>query len=186
MASNFNDGETKPCCYSNSRALCPWSQRGAAVGFGEQAERRRLWTSGWPWEPLPTILGWGPGEEQGGLVALLDKGYGPPRAGVQLRAGQWDRLAQYWASAQNGGWSSSVMESRSEWGDVKMESRPDGPVQNGEPSDSAVVLPSVGVQIRLGVHPIQNRGPFQNGGGVVSVGVQLRLGDVQLRAGDPS
>lgn len=86
------------------------------------------------------------------------------------------------------------MESRSEWGDVKMESRPDGPVQNGEPSDSAVVLPSVGVQLRLGDHPIQNRGPFQNGGGAVSVGVQLRLGDVpaqsrgisQPRVGGPS
>lgn len=43
MASNPNDGEDEPCCYSNfPGTLCPSSQGRAAVGFREQVERKSL------------------------------------------------------------------------------------------------------------------------------------------------
>lgn len=104
MASNPNDGEAEPCCYSNSTGtLCPSVQGGAAVGFREQVEKKRLWASDWSWKPLPYNPGlgsWGRAVGMGGPIQTRSMvhpesgssseqrgGMVQPSVGVQLRKG---------------------------------------------------------------------------------------------------
>lgn len=128
MASNPNDGEAEPCCYSNSTGtLCPSIQGGAAVGFGEQVEKKRLWASGWSWKPLsynPGLGAWGRAGEDGWPSS--DKGYGPlrvgssseqggqivqPSVGVQLRKGVVQFSDRVQVRLSNTPWESFRLES---------------------------------------------------------------------------